>query len=186
MPKILVQFILNLFIFLYSGDASLIQASTSTQNLIFRKKYWSPIIGNGAQEKPKKAQNSDIKKLGNFDCGGASLMDLHSYETTSRHYFDVTTVVPEGLRVSKLYPIKENDVRKDVVNYVLNGIVNYVLNYFTSKLTTVSSPFLPRHVLRFLAQESFDNVKITAPNMHGNLNFYASHNNGGAKVYKST
>ena len=65
-----MQFIFHLSEFLYSsGGAGLTQASTSTKNLIFWKKYWSPKIDN-------RAQNSDIKKLGNFDCGGASLKDL--------------------------------------------------------------------------------------------------------------
>ena len=42
----------------------LIQASTSTQNLIFCKKYWSLLIDHGAQKSPKNAQNSDIKNWG--------------------------------------------------------------------------------------------------------------------------
>ena len=71
-----MQFIFYLSEFLYSGGAGLTQASTSTKNLISWKKYWSPKIGNKAQKQPKKAENSDIKKLGNFDCGGASLKDL--------------------------------------------------------------------------------------------------------------
>ena len=63
--KILVQFILNLLKFLYSGGADLIQASTSTLDLIFRK----TIAAQKSAMESKKAQNSDIKKKRNSDCG---------------------------------------------------------------------------------------------------------------------
>ena len=80
-----MQFIFHLSEFLYSGGAGLTQASTSTKNLIFWKKYCSPKIGNRAQKQPKKAQNSNIKRLGNFDGGGASLKDLQRKGYVSVH-----------------------------------------------------------------------------------------------------
>ena len=56
----------------------------------------------------------------------------------------------------------------------------------SSNLATESPPFVPHRVISFIAQQSFDYMGISTPNIHSNFNPYAPHNNGGANVYNST
>ena len=47
-------------------------------------------------------------------------------------------------------------------------------------------PFIPRRVIPFVVQQSFDYTGMSTPNIHSNFNPYAPHNNGGANEYNST
>lgn len=76
MPKILSVSIFNIFEFLYRGCAGLTQISTSTRNLNFEKSSGSQKSALQPKSSPEDVKNSDAKKFKNFNCGGASLMDL--------------------------------------------------------------------------------------------------------------
>ena len=56
----------------------------------------------------------------------------------------------------------------------------------SSNLTIESPAFVLRRVIPFVAQQSFDSMRMSAPNIHSNFIPYAPHNNGGANVYNST
>ena len=65
---------------LYCGGASLNQAwiklAPPHEILFFGKSIGAQKSAMGGPKKAQKIKNYDIKKLGNSDCGGASVMDL--------------------------------------------------------------------------------------------------------------
>ena len=56
----------------------------------------------------------------------------------------------------------------------------------SSNLTKESLAFVPRRVIPFVAQQSFNYMGMSTPNIHINSNPFAPHNNGGANVYNPT